>query len=610
MLILDTLWFYLKKNLIMNFDPFVLPFVIGIVFLLVVLVWRYFKWLDELEISDRYKFFKGLFSVNFLKAVKDVFTESLLHTRIFKVNFFLGFMHMSFAFFWFLLIVVGSFESKLFARYPFNAPYDPVFFKFFNHDTSSLASHKYFAFFMDLFLLMILIALLLAIFKKFYSYFFGMKKTTRHRFLDRLARTFLWLIFPLRWLAESSTVGLYQNGGFFTNASGKFFASFLPLNIIEYPLWWLYSAALGAFFIILPFSRYMHIPTEIVLIFLKHFGIKNKDQIKGYANFEIQSCSSCGICIDACQMSSAADMNSQQAVYYLQKLKFKKNNEEAIFNCLMCLRCNQFCPVGIDIAHLRNIKRNELMPKLQTNYSYLDNFEFNLNNPNAKVLYFAGCMGHLRPGTIKSMINIFEASEVDYEFIDKDGSVCCGRPLISLGAIDEAEALINKNSEIFNKYNSGVLVTSCPICLKMFKEKYDLKIHVVHHTEFFKMLVDSKRIKLKKLNKNVVYHDPCELSRGVSEYKSSRYVLKKISNLKEPAFRKKKSVCCGGSLSNLRIRSDQRLKITKEAYNLLNAKKPDLLITSCPLCEQTFRRVADMPVLDIAEMLEKGIVEN
>lgn len=594
----------------MNFDPFVLPFVIGIVFLLVVLVWRYFKWLDELEVADRYKFFKGLFSLKFIKAIKDVFTESLLHSRIFRVNFFLGFMHMSFAFFWFLLIVVGSFESKLFARYPFNAPYDPVFFKFFIHDTSGFVSHKYFAFFMDLFLLMILVALTMAIFKKFYSYLFGMKKTTRHRFVDKLARTFLWLIFPLRWLAESATVGLYQNGGFFTNASGEFFASFLPLNIIEYPLWWLYSISLGAFFIVLPFSRYMHIPTEIILIFLRHFGIKNKDEIKGYANFEIQSCSSCGICIDACQMSSAADMNSQQAVYYLQKLKSKKNNEEAIFNCLMCMRCNQYCPVGIDVAHLRNIKRNELLPSLQTDFSYLDAVKQKVINENVKVLYFAGCMGHLRPGTIKSMINIFKTAEIDYDFMDENGSICCGRPLMMLGANAEADDLIKKNKEIINGMKSGILVTSCPICLKMFKEKYDLKIHVIHHSEFLKMLIETKRIITKKLKKSIVYHDPCELSRGLNEFKSSRFVLKNIATLKEPSYKKKKSVCCGGSLSNLRIRSDQRIKITKDAYNKLTVKNPELLVTACPMCEQTFNRVSNIKVLDIAELFDLSIHEN
>jgi Fe-S oxidoreductase len=593
----------------MNFDPFVLPFLMGMIYLLIILSWRYFKWLDELQVNDRYKFIRGLFSLQLFKGIRDVFSESLLHRKIFKVNFFLGFMHMSFAFFWFLLIVVGSFESKLYSRYPFNAPYDPVFLKFFEHDFHGFGAHRWFFFFMDLFLLILLIAVGLAVFKKIHSAFFGMKKTTRHRLIDRLARLFLWLIFPLRWLAESATAGIHDNGGFLTQGTGNVMASFMDLWYFEYPLWWLYSSALGAFFVILPFSRYMHIPTEIVLIFLRRFGIKNDKEIKGFANFEIQSCSSCGICISKCQMVDAAGMQGQQAVYYLQKLRFNRNFEDPVFNCLMCQRCNYYCPVGIDIAHLRNLNRQKLMPALKNDLSFLDKeVVVHTENP-ARVLYFAGCMTHLRPGTIKAIISIFEKAGVDYVFADKDGSICCGRPMSILGAVDESQAMIKKNTEIFTSSGAKVLVTSCPICLKMFRENYDLPMHVIHHTEFLKMLVESKRLKLKKSAGSFVYHDPCELGRGLGEYKNARTLLYYMGNPDQTSYRKKRSLCCGGSLANLRIRSDQRNKITADAFEKLTRRNPDFLITACPRCEQTFSTVADRPVLDVAELVEMNVVE-
>jgi Fe-S oxidoreductase len=591
----------------MSFDPFVLPFLIGMIYLLLILSWRYFKWLDELEVNDRYKFIRGLFSLKLFKAIRDVFAESLLHRKIFRVNFFLGFMHMSLAFFWFLLIVVGSFESKLYSKYPFNAPHDPVFFKFFMHDFDEFGAHKYFFFFMDMFLLIILIAVILALTKRVYSTFFGMKKTTRHRLVDRLARIFLWLIFPLRWLAESATAGIHENGGFLTQSTGNVMASFMNLWYFEYPLWWLYSSALGAFFIIMPFSRYMHIPTEIVLIFLRRFGIKNVNEIKGFANFEIQSCSSCGICINTCQMVDAAGMSGQQAVYYLQKLRFKRNFEDPVFNCLMCQRCNYYCPVEIDIAHLRKLNRNKLMPGLLNDHTYLDQQEIPTIDFSAKVIYYAGCMTHLRPGTIQSLTNIFSSANIDYFFADKDGTICCGRPMFMLGATEEAQAMVRKNIEIFQATDAKVLVTSCPICLKMFREEYNLKMHIVHHTEFLKMLVDAKRIKLKKSKESFVYHDPCELGRGLGEFKHVRSLLKHIGNPDQTPFRKNKSLCCGGSLANLRIRADQRKKITVDAFQKLTQNNPDFLITSCPRCEQTFSTVADRPVMDVVEFIEMNL---
>jgi len=588
----------------MSFDPFVLPFLLGMIYLLIILSWRYFKWLDELEVNDRYKFIRGLFSLNLFKAIRDVFSESLLHRKIFRANFFLGLMHMSLAFFWFLLIVVGSIESKLYSKYPFNAPHDPVFFKFFMHNFDQFRAHKYFFFFMDLFLLILLIAVAMALFKKFHSLFFGMKKTTRHRFVDRLARIFLWLIFPLRWLAESATAGIHNNGGFLTQSTGDFMASFMNLWYFEYPLWWLYSSALGAFFVILPFSRYMHIPTEVLLIFLRRFGIKNKNEIKGFANFEIQSCSSCGICINTCQMDAAANMKGQQAVYYLQKLRFKRNFEDPVFNCLMCMRCNYYCPVDIDIAHLRKLNRRKLMPALDNDHSYLDTAGIPVPEVSSRIIFFAGCMTHLRPGTIQAITKIFDVAEVDYWFADKEGSICCGRPMAMLGAGEEAQTMIQKNTQLFVNSGAKVLVTACPICLKMFRESYQLPMHVIHHTEFLKMLVAAKRITLSKTDASFVYHDPCELGRGLGEFRHVRELLRNIGNPDTTTYRKNTSLCCGGSLSNLKIRADQRKKITKDAFEKLVLKNPDMVITACPRCEQTFATVADRPVLDVSEFVE------
>ena len=70
---------------------------------------------------------------------------------------------------------------------------------------------------MDAILLFILSGLALALIKRVYSRLLGMKKTTKLSLTDRLAMLSLWLIFPLRFLAESFTSGLYHNGGFLTD---------------------------------------------------------------------------------------------------------------------------------------------------------------------------------------------------------------------------------------------------------------------------------------------------------------------------------------------------------------------------------------------------------
>ena len=53
----------------------------------------------------------------------------------------------------------------------------------------------------------------------------------------------------------------------------------------------------------MPFSRYMHIVTEALLILFRNAGLKVRKPRKGFAEAEIYSCSSCGLCLDACPMN-------------------------------------------------------------------------------------------------------------------------------------------------------------------------------------------------------------------------------------------------------------------------------------------------------------------
>ena len=106
----------------------------------------------------------------------------------------------------------------------------------------------------------------------------GMKRTTRHVFVDRVALTSLWLIFPLRLTAESLTAAIKHNGGFLTGTLGDLIASGMSATAVadlNAAAWWAYSFALAAFFIAMPFSRYMHIFTEVPLIFLRRYRLRS-----------------------------------------------------------------------------------------------------------------------------------------------------------------------------------------------------------------------------------------------------------------------------------------------------------------------------------------------
>ncbi len=611
----------------MNFEPFVIPFNIGLYFIIFYAVYRSVIWFLELSRQDKLRLQRGFFGIAFWQSIKEIFTESLLHRKIWKISPRLGYMHTSFAFGWFLLILFGTIEADMFGTSHLNPPYKAIFFKFFNPDQATTAFESAYAFMMDFILAYILSGLLLAILKRFTSKSVGMKKTTRLQTLDKIALTSLWLIFPSRLLAESFTSGAYGSGSFLTGSLGSVLASFLPAEQMAYPFWWLYSLSLGTFFILLPLTRYMHIPIELFLIFARNSGISTGDHKGSYTDMQIYSCSSCGICIDACQLSTSAGINNIQTAYLLKGIRDNRDVTDIVPNCLMCGRCEAKCPVGVEIMPIRMIQRRENVyepseqkllkryfperrkapaPKQLIPPSY--NWLPEKKTEKAKVIYFAGCMTHLTPSIKKSMVSVFEAAGVDYTFIDEDGGVCCGRPLMLAGQTKKARELINYNSRLFFETGADILVTSCPICYKVFRESYTLGIDVMHHTQYIKMLIDDGKLKLNFLRKSVAYHSPCDLGRGSGIYDEPKDVLRHIARLQTTGYEDSNSLCCGGSLANTKIDNSTRALITRDAVTELTKESPDYLVTACPLCKKTFGAVTDTDVVDIAELVAGVIV--
>jgi len=590
----------------MKFDPFVLPFLIGLNAMFFILVYKFQNWIGRMDSADRKKLWKGFFTNKFFFSVKEIFLEGLIHRKIFRVNFFLGTMHMTLAFGWFLLIVFGTIESKLHNQKAFSAIYDPIFLKFFEHDLSGKPWSGFFAFIMDFLLLFVLVGLFLAIAKRFVKMLYGMKRSTKLKPEDKIALKALWLIFPLRLIAESITAALYGNGGFLTNHVGALLMKTFLYNTLvafEHPFWWAYSAVLGIFFVLLPFSRYMHIPAEVWLIFMRNAGIGPNKKYDGHAVFELNACSRCGICIDTCQLNISTELNHSVPAYFLHSIKHKEVEEKKAFNCMMCGRCKEYCPVGIDTLNQRLLQRKTFITGNGLNYNYLKETPIE----KADIAYFAGCMSHLTPGIIKATETIFKEAQINYTFIDKDGSVCCGRPALIAGKDKAAFKLIEYNKQLIKNSGAKILVTNCPICYKGFKEEYNLDIQVMHHTQYINLLVGSHLIHLSGLDKNVIYHDPCELGRGSHIYNEPRNILNKMSNLLSLDFEKENALCCGGSLGQFNLTPEQKEKVRKDALKEYSLQNPDMIVTACPLCKKTFTKKSDIEIKDIAEVVVQSM---
>ena len=653
-----------------GYSNFVIPFVVGISFMLIWLTVGLIRLLAKIPADDRRRFWKSLITPKIaLKNIKDLFCDCLFHTKIWKRKPLLGYMHSSIAFGWFMLIVLGHIEVALFVpkhlAWTDGGLFYPIFYRFFVWINPGHVTLRgwFFFFLMDFFLLYVLTGVGMAIFKRFRSIVLGMRHTTKPSLADRVALYSLWMIFPLRLLAESFTADL-SGGSFLTVPVNHLWHWIFGDKLFFMPVWWAYSICLGLFFAAMPFSRYMHILTEVLWILLRNAGIQPRHPRKGVAEAEIYACSSCGLCLDACPMNVQKKNLKYSSVYFIRFLR--RHNEKKINaiadKCLMCDKCHALCPVGVDAPALRRAQRATVNNSLPYDYSYLMEGSLGSNSSSVstcvaanacsitagsvastrtatahasltdpspsltepvevttniqktsedwKVMYFAGCMTHLTPRIIKSVEKVFKSAGVNYIFADRDGGICCGRPLMLAGKTVAAYETISANRRMILGSGCRTLVLSCPICYKIFKDEYALDgVEVLHYTQFIKRLVDEGKLKLTAGDERIVYHDPCELGRGCGVYKEPREVLAQAGTLVKATKEGDESICCGGSLGSLTLDTRDRAKITESSVANLLANNPQTIVTACPLCLKTFSESVPetVKVQDFAETVSRHL---
>ena len=600
----------MRERFASGFDPFVIPFVIGMIFVLGYCLVAMVRVVAQLPRADRKRFLLSLITPKYIwMNVRDIFLNCLIHVKLWKRNKVLGYMHSSIAFGWFMLIVLGHLEVMLFVPERIRFFYYPIFFNYFVAETEQTLQGALLMFLMDFFLLLVLSGIVLAIIKRFVSRIVGMRRTTRLSVLDQVGLYSLWAIFPLRLLAESFTAHI-SGGSFLTIPANWVFRQFLGNDLNALPTWWAYSIALCIFMCVLPFTRYMHIPAEMLLIPMRNAGIKIRHPRKGFALLEVYSCPACGVCIDACPMS-VRKANLRDCTVYLNRM-LRRGNERRIAEisdkCLLCGKCSAVCQVGVQGPELRIAQRERRKFALSPSYADLD------VRPMAEavagsggVLYFAGCMTQLTPSILRATASLLDKAGVSWKMMDPDGGLCCGRPLMMAGRTEQARELIAKNVEIIRASGCDTLLLSCPICYRVFKEEYPLEgIRVVHHSVFFQELIAAGKLPVQREDGlRLVWHDPCELGRGCGIYEQPRAALAAAGEVVEAGKNHAESICCGGSLGSLSLSFEQRRPMTQNALDNLTVADPDQIVTGCPLCLATFVRAADRPVRDIAEVLNE-----
>ena len=456
---------------------------------------------------------------------------------------------------------------------------------------------------MEFSLLLVLVGVGFAFVKRIRKALFSLNNTTKHTLGNKFALYSLWFIFPLRLLAESVTTAAHGGGGFLTISVSTIISESFATNT-ELIFWWAYSISLGVFFIALPFSRYLHIPTEMVLIFLRQWKVDYADGFnpnKGLQAFEVHSCSGCGMCLDVCPAINKTE-EAFQSTYFVKQIRSGKGFEKASGECLNCGQCDEVCPVNINLENLRIQTRSKIHNQASFDHSWLPG-SMVFWRESTEVVLFTGCMGRLNPQTTVSFKNLLNEAGISFIHMDEDESTCCGRPMMLAGAADSAKIMMERNRENIMAYHGKILVTTCPICYRIFKSDYNLDIPVMHHSEYLWQLVESGKIVREKSALQMAYHDPCDLGRGTGCYEPPRKLLQSVGELQNLSRQREMALCCGNNLGSLSLSEAERQSVTVGTLRVLTLNNPDLLVTSCPMCKKAFQRQSPVKVADLAEVL-------
>jgi Fe-S oxidoreductase len=268
--------------------------------------------------------------------------------------------------------------------------------------------------------------------------------------------------------------------------------------------------------------------------------------------------------------------------------------------------------------------------------------------PSAKadILYYVGCnASYVNKEIARSTAKIFKACGDDYMLMPDEW--CCGNKIFSVGMLDEARAIAERNISEVRKTGAKMLVTSCAEGYRMWKVDYpkllniatdDLGFKVMHLLEYADQKLKDGMLKLKNvLDSRVAYHDACSVSRlcdpwtpyegkrgwmGCVEprlkrrkgttglYSAPRDILKAIPGVEfiEMPRTRENSFCCGAGRGTEEAfpefsswAADQRLEEVKDAG-------AEILVSACPWCKNNFSRAVDaqgekVQVLDISEVI-------
>jgi len=407
--------------------------------------------------------------------------------------------------------------------------------------------------------------------------------------------------------------------------------------------------------------------------FVKTFNTQTASYLDG--------CLHCGMCADACHYHVRTDDPRYTPIWKIELFKQAYKREVGPFaffyrlfgfkkkvtieqleewqhllydSCTVCGRCSLICPMGIDIAGMVSMARHgmfkagliphelhETAKKAAETGSPLgvtpDKFEDRLewmadehdveipvDKEKADVLAVMSSIEIQKyPESMAATAKILNATGDSWTF-RTDGFEATNFGMLSGNVQWQKEAsmkLINAAIKI------GAKTLVLPECghaymamrwmgANMYGKPLPFKVQ--HITEYIADALKDGRLKVKKVDKSVTFHDPCQVSRRGGATQAPRDIFKHLGvDLREMKNGGDYNWCCGGGGGVVTIKraDDLRHRVFKLKMDQVEETGAEQLLSSCANCRQSFDDSQqhfgwDYHMGSLMELVAENIEEN
>ncbi len=368
----------------------------------------------------------------------------------------------------------------------------------------------------------------------------------------------------------------------------------------------------------------------------------------------LDSCIHCGMCAEACHYYVATGDPKYTPIWKLEPFKQAYKREASPFaffyrlfglkrevtveeleewqellydSCTVCGRCSLICPMGIDIASLVSMARHGMFkagliphelhavaeraeidgsPLGVTAKVFSDRLEWmedehdveiNVDLDEADTLVVMSSIEIQKyPVAMAATAKILNAMNERWTF-RTDGFEATNFGMLS-GNLDWQRDISMRIIDAAVRVGAKtVLLPECGhayMALRwMGANLYGkpLPFRVLHISEYLADALNSGRLKVRKLDKSVTFHDPCQISRRGGATQAPRDILRHLGvDFREMPGGGDYNWCCGGGGGVVTIhRADAlRYKVFKLKMEQVEATGAETLLSSCSNCRQNF----------------------